>query len=264
MANINIKTDFIDGEKLFAQQLNNNFKTIQEGMNADNKIIWQDGTEVLFKRFVTNDIDNLPIIDGSIIYDIEKGRHYIDYNGVRIQVGSAGKEVVVQEEKPTEEDTKLWIDTDVLNNIGTEIINSLDGNETNRAPSVKVVKEYVEEKNKDIFSLEEQRIGTWFGKPLYRKVIDFGDLPNNGDKTVAITDIDFDNIWIDEGSSYGYNSDESWGLNFYVANVWLSFWIGKKDKKIKARTTSDLSGFKAFITLNYTKTTDSEEVQYEI
>lgn len=145
MAKINIKTNFVDGEKLFAQQLNNNFKAIQEGMNSDNKIIWQDGEEVLFKRYVTNDIESLPILDGSLIYDVEKGRHYIDYNGARIQVGSAGKEVLVQDNEPTEEDNKIWIDKDFVNTMGTEVVDSLDGDEINMAPSVRVVKEKINE-----------------------------------------------------------------------------------------------------------------------
>lgn len=34
------------------------------------------------------------------------------------------------------------------------------------------------------YSLEETHIGTWLGKPLYRKVINFGSLPNNGQKNV--------------------------------------------------------------------------------
>lgn len=145
MAKINIKTNFVDGEKLFAQQLNNNFKAIQEGMNSDNKIIWQDGEEVLFKRYVTNDIESLPILDGSIIYDVEKGRHYIDYNGNRIQVGSSGKEVLVQDNEPTEEDNKLWIDSDFVNTMGTEVVDSLDGDETNMAPSVRAVNKKINE-----------------------------------------------------------------------------------------------------------------------
>ena len=123
MANVIIKKNFVDGDKLFAQQLNNNFETIEKAINDGNKIVWQDGTEVKFKRYVTNDIDSLPVLDGSVIYDIEKGRHYIDYKGERVQVGSAGKEVIIQETEPTEEDNKIWIDSDVVNTMGTEIIN---------------------------------------------------------------------------------------------------------------------------------------------
>ena len=174
MANIVIKKNFVDGDKLFAQQLNNNFETIEKGINDGNKIVWQDGTEVKFKRHVTNDIDSLPILDGSIIYDTEKGRHYIDYKGQRVQVGSAGKEVLVQEEQPTEEDNKIWIEYGVVNTMGTEVVNSLDGNETNMAPSVNVINKI------NSYSTEEQRIGTWIdGKPLYRAVLTV-DTPNPG------------------------------------------------------------------------------------
>jgi hypothetical protein len=35
------------------------------------------------------------------------------------------------------------------------------------------------------YSADEQVIGTWLGKPLYRKVVEFGTLPNNTSKTVA-------------------------------------------------------------------------------
>ncbi len=123
MANLVIKKNFVDGDKLFAQQLNNNFETIEKAINDGNKIVWQDGTEVKFKRYVTNDIDSLPVLDGSIIYDTAKGRQYIDYKGQRIQVGSAGREVIIQEAQPTEEDNKIWIDSDVINTMGTEIMN---------------------------------------------------------------------------------------------------------------------------------------------
>ena len=42
MANVSLKTDFKDGEKLFGQQLNNNFVVIKAALEAMNKIVWQD------------------------------------------------------------------------------------------------------------------------------------------------------------------------------------------------------------------------------
>ena len=109
MANIIIKKNFVDGEKLFAQQLNNNFETIEKGINDGNKIVWQDGNEVKFKRYVTNDINDLPIQDGAIIYDIEKGAHYADFNNKRIVIGGDAKQIKVS---PTEPATgeEVWID----------------------------------------------------------------------------------------------------------------------------------------------------------
>lgn len=150
MAKISIKTDFADGDKLFAQQLNLNFKTIEAAFDSSNKIVWEDtteeGTEVKFKRYITTDIDSLPIEDGAVIYDVTKGRHYIDYLGERIQVGSAGNEIVISETEPTHEDTKLWInpeDDDILN-VGTEVTNDLASNSTTKAPSCKAVNDAIE------------------------------------------------------------------------------------------------------------------------
>ena len=51
----------------------------------------------------------------------------------------------------------------------------------------------------DKYSTTEQVIGTWIdGKPIYRKVINFGSLPNAESKSVAhnIANIDFIvNVW---------------------------------------------------------------------
>lgn len=261
MAKINIKTNFVDGEKLFAQQLNNNFKTIQEGMNSDNKIIWQDGEEVLFKRYVTNDIESLPILDGSIIYDVEKGRHYIDYNGTRIQVGSSGKEVLVQDNEPTEEDNKLWIDSDFVNTMGTEVVDSLDGDETNMAPSVSAVNKKINTAIKDVYSEDEQVIGTWIdGKPIYRKVIDLGQLPNNSSKTVE-TGLNNEGIRIVEisGNASTITGNYQAGLNDSSTRLSLL-----PDGKLSIRTIDDFSPYYGYVVLEYTKTTDSEVTSNEV
>ena len=53
---------------------------------------------------------------------------------------SGGSDVVfIGDTEPTNEQTKLWVEDDMLNSLGTEVINSLDGNETNLAPSVNAV-----------------------------------------------------------------------------------------------------------------------------
>ena len=138
MSNVNLKTDFKNGDKLYAEQLNNNFELIKEAFakGATGDVVWQDGTTVKFRRYVTTDIEQLPILDGAIIYDIQKGRNYIDYDGKRIQVGSAGNEVIIGEESEITEDTKLIIEQEFIDNIGSEVVDSLEGNETNKAPSV--------------------------------------------------------------------------------------------------------------------------------
>jgi hypothetical protein len=108
MANIVIKKNFVDGDKLFAQQLNNNFETIEKGINDGNQIIWQDGTEVKFKRLITEDIEKLPVQDGVLIYDIKKGAHYADYKGVRTVIGGDAKQIKISPTEPTTGE-EVWI-----------------------------------------------------------------------------------------------------------------------------------------------------------
>lgn len=275
MANVNLKTNFVDGEKLFAQQLNNNFKTIQEGMNNANKIIWQDGTDVSFKRYLTNDVEELPILDGAVIYDVEKGRHYIDYHGTRIQVGSAGKEVVIQEEQPTEEDNKIWIDPSSVNTLGTEVVDSLEGDEHSLAPSVNAVKKFINEaliakhnefagmidNVMDHLSDDECVIGTWFGKPLYRKVVSMGALPN---ATLKSTPHNISNLgFVTKLTGMAYNPTSGSRLTLPYADPKPEYTVMlyANDNYVVLNTTFNQSDFtESYAIIEYTKTTDSEVI----
>lgn len=147
MANVNLKTDFKDGEFLYADQLKNNFEAIQAALNAMNAIVWQDNADkVVTFRGTTEELMNRGIIDGQILYDTSTGESYIDYEGRRISTGS-GNAIHIGEDAPTNESTQLWIDEDSINSMGTEVINSLDGNETTMAPSVAAVNKMVKVNN---------------------------------------------------------------------------------------------------------------------
>lgn len=61
------------------------------------------------------------------------------------------------------------------------IVDSLAGSSTTDAPSVRAVKEDL-----NTYSTEEKRIGTWLGKPLYRRV--FTGTINDTEKWRFITD----------------------------------------------------------------------------
>ena len=55
-------------------------------------------------------------------------------------IGTGGKELImVGDESVVTKNTKLLIETDTLETLGTEVVNSLDGNETAKAPSVQAV-----------------------------------------------------------------------------------------------------------------------------
>lgn len=49
----------------------------------------------------------------------------------------ASTEVIIGEEQPDE--GKLWIDTGEISNLGTEVVDSVNGKQTNKAPSVRAV-----------------------------------------------------------------------------------------------------------------------------
>ena len=69
---------------------------------------------------------------------------------------SGGSDVVfIGDTEPTNEQTKLWVEDDMLNSLGTEVINSLDGNETNLAPSVNAVNSAINAINNNINNIIE-------------------------------------------------------------------------------------------------------------
>lgn len=80
MANVELKTDFKDGEVLFGEQLNNNFKAIKAALEAANKIAWQDNLddEIVAFKGTTEEVEHRPVINGQLVYDVEQGFAYID------------------------------------------------------------------------------------------------------------------------------------------------------------------------------------------
>lgn len=145
MANVNLKTDFKDGEKLFGQQLNNNFSVIKAALEAVNKIVWQDDPDdsVTAFRGTTEEINQRDIIDGQLLYDTSTGETYIDVGSQRISTGS-GNAIHIGSDTPTNPATQIWVDpNEPLQLIGTEVTNSMEGTESNKAPSVQAVKNYI-------------------------------------------------------------------------------------------------------------------------
>ena len=79
--------------------------------------------KVLFKRKTTDEIEQLEIEDGSLIYNVDNGKTYMDYGNERIQTGgNADTMIYVGDEEPTDEDIKLWIDTPTSETKASEIV----------------------------------------------------------------------------------------------------------------------------------------------
>ena len=114
-------------------------------------------------------------------------------------------------------------------------------------------------RNEGIYSLGEIKIGTWIdGKPLYRKVIDFGTLPNNEEKSYNINGLNVSTIV----NAYGFamSPDGNYGYQIPFVNprgtVYEGIGLYKNQNYIVVITGIDRSGYSAYITLEYTKTTD--------
>lgn len=279
MANVELKKDFKDGQFLYGDDLNNNFKVIEAGINANKDELsnyifaaseelkkdliditeqrgwdWENsnGERVTFYKGNTNQINNYESRSGQLLYNTETGETYLDDNGELILTGS-GNILKVSEEEPTNPGTKVWINPNELQKVdSTEVIDSLEGNETNLAPSVRAVK------NALSYSTEEQVIGTWMGKPLYRKVFTVDSLPN----AEAITiDTNLSNIEVIRlyGATTGGPSGNVFPIPFvgiYTENTNIELvWLGT-NKQIRITTQSDRSDYGAYFVLEYTKTTD--------
>lgn len=187
MANVELKTDFKDGEKLYGPELNNNFKAIKAALETMNKIVWQDEQDIPDSitafRGTTEELRNRDIIDGQLLYDTNTGETYVDYEGRRISTGS-GNAIHIGEDEPSNASTQLWIPTDEFTSVGTEVVNSLEGNETAKAPSVSAVNNKLQQ---DIITDGEPvKTGRKVnGKDEYVKQFSIGNLPDATSLEVA-------------------------------------------------------------------------------
>lgn len=149
MANVDLKTNFKNGDKLYDYELNNNFKAIKAALEAMNKIVWQndDNASLVMFAGTTEQITNRELIEGQLLYNTQTGETYIDAmvdtELKRISTGG-GTSIQIGGTQPTNPATKLWVEDDLLDNIGTEVVNTLTGNETNKAPSVNAVNKAIE------------------------------------------------------------------------------------------------------------------------
>lgn len=111
-------------------------------------------------------------------------------------------------------------------------------------------------KSEEVYSTEEQRIGTWIdGKPLYR-IIKECDVSAKETQSNDISSIPYDTIFINLGKSFNRWVDNSsasivWNTSDNdKGNVWINY-----EKKLNILNSSNAAKH-YWITLEYTKTTD--------
>ena len=131
---------------------------------------------------------------------------------------------------------------------------------TSNAPSMRLTEEMIKEK----YSTEEQVIGTWIdGKPLYRKVIEMGNMTTEDYKIKAhnIQNIKYARI-VDVVMQRGTQSSSNFQL-FSVGNVGgkyndtqVGFDTYMDTSNIYVYCTGDRTLFVGTAIIEYTKTTD--------
>lgn len=110
------------------------------------------------------------------------------------------------------------------------------------------------------YSFEEKVIGSWLdGKPLYRKMINFGELPVNSEKEIThnIENIKHSHINIGESFWFDSNSGYSGACNSFVFSNYIELISTATRNRIIIKTNNaNASAFSAIVCLEYTKTTD--------
>ena len=101
---------------------------------------WQDGEIVTpAKADLTTGIVTPAEVNGTTPVNAENLRHMDDAIKQLYDEGTTSKDIVIGSEEDATEDTKILIETDSFNCLGTEVVNSLEGNENDKAPSVEAV-----------------------------------------------------------------------------------------------------------------------------
>ena len=136
--------------------------------------------------------------------------------------------------------------------VGT-VVSDMNAQGDNDVAPTKVIKDYVDEKQ--TYSTDEIVVGTWLGKPLYRKVIDFGALPNASSKDVnsGLTNVIMHHIYGVARKADNTTLVLSYATIDPLGNISLVF---TNDNKVRIQTGSDRTAYSAYIILEYTKTTD--------
>ena len=111
----------------------------------------------------------------------------------------------------------------------------------------------------EIYSFEEVKTNkVWVnGKPLYRKVIFIPEIGNAGNHDVPYNIPDAELVWVDETAAFALASYETIpASSHYGGDLWIRAWVSLNNKYVRLRTPVNLSGYSAYITILYTKTTD--------
>ena len=108
----------------------------------------------------------------------------------------------------------------------------------------------------EVYTTSEQRVGTWIdGKPLYRKVLDLGNLPNTASKDTAhgishlATFVKLQGVAISTNSTIPLPYATPDGISYAIQ-------LTRTTSYIRVKTGTDRSAYQGYAIMEYTKTTD--------
>lgn len=117
-----------------------------------------------------------------------------------------------------------------------------------------VYEEFIKKEN-EIYSTNEQAIGTFLDKTLYRKVINFGALPNAATKSLLHNISNIKYIVHVKGFAKNQYDTDFRNLPFVSAtDIRADIQVWSDKSYIYSKTNSDMSTFTAYVVLEYTKT----------
>jgi len=106
------------------------------------------------------------------------------------------------------------------------------------------------------YSTTEQVVGTWINnKPVYRKVVELGALPDNSQKTVPHNIANLGTVVSLRGMTTG---DNKFPIPESRTSLYLDYQVGLwcNSTNIVVETGNDRTSTSAFAVIEYTKTTD--------
>lgn len=226
----------------------NNFKTEIDQKIEDIQALPVGGTkgQVLTKQSETDGDANWEDIEANEVYigkaeeAPETAKIIVEEDDFKESSTLSKAEVYVGAEEPVAGE-KVWFNKDK---------NSIYVRNSNG-----VYEEFIK-KSEEVYSTEEQRIGTWIdGKPLYRIIKEY-DVSAKETQSNDISSIPYDTIFINFSKSFNrWDVNSSSSIIWYTSdddkgNVWINY-----EKKLNILNSSNATRH-YWITLEYTKTTD--------
>lgn len=112
---------------------------------------------------------------------------------------------------------------------------------------------------KGTYSTNETKIGTWMGKPLYRKVLSTVGLAGETKKAIAYNITNPDKIWIVGGFAYSDQRVETLPMVGYNGDLSekIDVWVETIENAVKLYSNGGWGNdWTFYVIINYTKTTD--------